>query len=137
VWETATGRSAAFLSLIAVAAALNGILAQIMMAARVLYGLGRRSPALARFHRADPRFGTPVLATVLLGAATLAAALALPVATLAETTSYLLLAVFAVVNAALVGLKRKRPDAPFRVATWVPWVGLLASVGALVASALA
>ena len=81
VWARATGGPAAPLALIAVAAALNGVLAQVIMASRVLFGLGRRSAALAVFHDVHPRFGTPTLATILVGAAVLAGALVLPVAT--------------------------------------------------------
>lgn len=134
VWETATGQSAVFLSVIAVAAALNGILAQIVMASRVLYGLGKRSPGFAVFRKTHARFGTPVLGTVLIGTVVIGAALSLPVAVLAEITSQALLVVFAIVNAALIGLKRKAPEAPFQVHVLVPWVGLLASLAALVAS---
>ncbi|WP_212523600.1 APC family permease [Actibacterium sp. MT2.3-13A] len=137
VWETATGRSAAFLSLIAVAAALNGVLAQIVMAARVLYGLGKRSPGLRLFRHAHPRFGTPVLATVVIGAVVIGAALAMPVAALAEVTSLALLIVFAIVNAALIGLKRQAPEAPFRVPAYVPWLGLAGCVAAFAAATLA
>ncbi len=134
VYETATGKSAAFLSIIAVAAALNGVLAQIVMAARVLYGLGKRSPALSIFRRAHPRFGTPVLGTLIVGAVTTASALTLPVSTLAEITSIALLIVFAIVNAALIGAKWKQPVAPFRVAIWVPWLGVLACIAAFAAA---
>ncbi len=134
VYETATGRSAAFLSLIAVAAALNGVLAQIVMAARVLFGLGKRSPSLRAFRHAHPRFGTPVLGTVLIGAVTSAAALTLPVATLAEITSLALLIVFAIVNAALIGAKRKQAEAPFRVPVWVPWLGATLCLAAFAAA---
>lgn len=134
IWERATGSSAAFLSAIAVAAALNGVLAQIVMAARVLYGLGRRSQALEPLARSHPRFGTPVRATLLVGAAVLAAALVLPVETLAEATAVVLLAVFALVNAALIRLHRREPEAPFRVAAWVPWAGLIAALAALSAA---
>ncbi|MCV2881331.1 APC family permease [Actibacterium sp. XHP0104] len=134
VWETARGQSAAFLSAIAVAAALNGVLAQIVMAARVLFGLGRRSPSLAMFHHAHPRFGTPVRASILIGAAVVAGALLLPVAALAELTSVALLAVFAIVNTALIALKRKAPEAPFKVWTIVPWFGLLACLAAFAAA---
>ncbi|PWE34057.1 amino acid permease [Maritimibacter sp. 55A14] len=131
VWETATGRGARFLSLIAVAAAMNGVLAQIVMASRVLFGLGKRTPRLAVFHRAHPRFGTPVAATLLVGAAVIMAALLLPVAALAGMTSVVLLAVFVTVNAALIALKRRVPEAPFRVPGWVPQAGLIAALGAL------
>jgi len=132
VWEAGSGRSSQFLSAIAVAAAVNGVLAQIVMAARVLFGLGRRTAFLAPFTHAHPRFGTPVLATVLIGGTVIIAALALPVESLAVATSAVLLGVFLLVNMSLIALKRKIPDAPFRIPTWVPWAGLLAAIAALV-----
>ncbi len=131
VWSTARGGNGAFLSAIAVFAALNGVLAQIVMASRVLFGLGRRTPALAVFHHASPRFGTPVLATLLLGAAVVLGALFVPFATLAETTSSILLGVFVLVNLALILQKRRAPDAPFRVPMSVPVAGLVLSLAAL------
>ena len=134
VWEAGTGTSPVFLSAIAVAAALNGVLAQIVMAARVLYGLAKRSPALLAFRRTSRRFGTPVLGTLVVAAAMIASAFTLPVATLAELTTLALLVVFTVVNAALIGVKRKRPEAPFRVPVWVPWLGAAASAATLAAS---
>ncbi|MET4104235.1 APA family basic amino acid/polyamine antiporter [Roseovarius sp. MBR-78] len=134
VWQAARGGDAQFLSLIAVAAALNGVLAQIVMASRVLFGLGRRHPALGGFHHAHPRLGTPVRATALVGAAVIAGALLLPVADLAGLTSTLLLAVFALVNASLIVVKRRAPAAPFRVPGAVPVFGLVAALAALGAS---
>ncbi|WP_343082229.1 APC family permease [Ostreiculturibacter nitratireducens] len=134
VWEMATGRSAAFLSLVAVAAALNGVLAQIVMASRVLYGLGKRSPGYAVFRKTHAEFGTPVFGTIVIGVALTAAALTLPVAVLAEFTSQALLVVFAIVNLALIGLKRKAPAGHFSVPVLVPWAGLIASLAALGAS---
>ncbi|MAU52384.1 MAG: amino acid permease [Roseovarius sp.] len=131
VWQAGRGGSAAFLSLIAVAAALNGVLAQMVMASRVLFGLGRRSVALAGFHHAHPRFGTPLRATLLIGVIVIAGALLLPVADLAELTSGLLLAVFVLVNAALMAMKRRAPEAAFRVPMAVPVFGLGASLLAL------
>ena len=136
VWEAGTGAGAVFLSAIAVAAALNGVLAQIVMASRVLFGLGRRSPALAIFHKTHPRFGTPVLGTVVVGAAVIVSAFSLPVAALAEITSQALLVVFAIVNAALIGVKRKQPASPFAVPVWVPWLGIIACLAGFAASLL-
>ncbi|WP_347310477.1 APC family permease [Defluviimonas sp. SAOS-178_SWC] len=124
VWEAGTGTSATFLAAIAVAAALNGILAQIVMASRVLFGLGKWSPALLTFRRAHPTFGTPARANLLVGAAVIVSALTLPVAVLAEGTTLALLIVFTTVNAALIGAKKKRPEAPFTVAPLVPWLGM-------------
>jgi len=134
VWEAGTGTSAVFLSMIAVAAALNGILAQIVMASRVLYGLGKRSPSLRIFRHAHRRFGTPVLGSVAVGGLTIIAALLLPVATLAEITTQALLIVFAIVNAALIGVQRKYPVAPFSVPRYVPWLGVLSCLGTFAAS---
>ena len=131
VWQAGRPGGGQILSAIAVAAALNGVLAQIVMAARVLYGLGRRSAALSVFHRAHPRLGTPVAATLLVGAAVLAVAISQPVAVLAGATSSVLLAVFAVVNLSLIMLKRRRPAAPFRVPMAVPVLGLAAALAAL------
>ncbi|TDE41075.1 APC family permease [Antarcticimicrobium sediminis] len=136
VWEVGTGTSALFLSAIAVAAALNGVLAQIVMAARVLFGLGKRSPGLSVFRHAHKRFGTPVLGTIVVGAATTASALTLPVATLAGITTQALLIVFAIVNAALIGVKRRDPTGPFVVPVYVPWLGMAACLAAFVASFL-
>ena len=131
VWQQAQGGSVAFLSVIAVAAALNGVLAQIVMAARVLFGLGRRTAGLAAFHHSSARFGTPTLATVLIGTAVVIGALTLPVATLAEGASTLLLTIFVIVNIALIRLKTSVPEAPFRVPMAVPVFGLLAALAAL------
>ncbi|MDP5349685.1 MAG: amino acid permease, partial [Paracoccaceae bacterium] len=128
------GTSAAFLAAIAVAAALNGVLAQIVMAARVLFGLGKRSPGFAVFRHAHKRFGTPVLGTVVIGAAVTASALTLPVAVLAEITTQALLIVFAIVNAALIGLKRRVPDGPFVVPMAVPVLGIITCVLTFMAS---
>ena len=131
VWQVGQGGSATFLSLIAAVAALNGVLAQIVMASRVLFGLGRRSVWLSGFHHAHPRFGTPVRATMLIGVAVVGGALALPVADLAGVTSMLLLSVCVLVNGALIMMKRRVPEAAFRVPMAVPVFGLVAALAAL------
>ena len=104
------------------------------MAARVLFGLGRRVPALAVFHHAGRRFGTPGLATLVVGAAVTLSSILVPFATLAELTSSILLGVFCLVNLALILQKRRLPEAPFRVPMAVPVVGLVLSALALATS---
>ena len=131
VWETATGKSAGFLSAIAVVAAINGVLAQIVMASRVLLGLGRRSVLMSPFATISRRTGTPLVGTGVVGVVVIAGALALPVATLAEATAAVLLAVFLLVNTALILLKLRQPEAPFRVPLWVPVAGVILTLGAL------
>ena len=134
VWQVARGGDGKFLSAIAVFAALNGVLAQIVMASRVLFGLGRRTSSLAIFHHTHARFGTPVLATALVGAGVVATALLAGVATSAELTSIVLLSVFVMVNLALILQKRRAPEAPFRVPMLVPVVGMILSLAALTLS---
>lgn len=131
VWQAAQGGDAQFLSAIAVFAALNGVLAQIVMASRVLFGLGKRTRMLAIFHHSHARFGTPILATALVGIGVVGTALLAQVATSAEMTSTVLLSVFVLVNLALILQKRRVPEAPFRVPMLVPVVGLILSLAAL------
>jgi amino acid transporter len=134
VWQAGFGQGVAILSLIAVAAALNGVLAQIVMAARVLYGLGRSSAVFKPFATAHPRFGTPARGTLAVGAAVILAALLLPVATLAEIAASLLLAVFILVNVVLLRVKSRTPRAAFHVPALVPVLGALVSAAALILS---
>ena len=131
VWQASQGGDARFLSTIAAFAALNGVLAQIVMASRVLFGMGKREKGFAVFYHVWPRTGTPVLATCLIGALVVAGALTLNVGVLAEVTSSILLGVFVLVNLALILEKHRLPNAPFRVPMSVPVIGLLLSGGAL------
>lgn len=136
VWEHSTGTSARFFSLIAVVAALNGILAQMVMAPRVLMGMGRRYRSMRFLAVVNPRFGTPALATILVGAIVVAISVAAPVQVLAEITSFMLLLIFVLINASLVVLKRKSESSSFEVPLWVPVLGVLGSCLALLATLL-
>lgn len=89
---------------ISLVAVINGALLQIIMCARVLYGMGKRAMLPAVFARVHPRTQTPVFATVLVGICVLLFALTLPLATLAKITSTLILGVFTLINAALLTL---------------------------------
>lgn len=135
VWESAGG-SGALLAAIAVAAALNGVLAQMVMAARVLLGLGRRVPTLSAFAKPHPRFGTPATATILIGAIVISGAFLLPVAELATLTSIILLSLFVLVNLALIRIKQGSEPAAFSIPDWVPWIGAGLSAAALLISLL-
>ncbi len=133
VFAAGTGLSDTPIILIAIFATLNGVLAQIVMVARVLYGLGGRRPALAWFRALHPRFRTPVRATVTGAAIIGALALAAPIETLATVTSSILLCVFIVMNAALLVLKRRGPPPPEapNAPALVPVLGLLTALGLL------
>ena len=95
------------MTLIGLVAVVNGALLQIIMCARVLYGMSKRGMINKRLARVHPGTQTPVLATILIGVCVLAFALTLPLVTLAKITSTLILGVFTLVNAALVNLNWK------------------------------
>jgi basic amino acid/polyamine antiporter, APA family len=102
--EHNTNFPAGIMALISLVAVVNGALLQIIMCARVLYGMGKRHMvpgALARVHSGTQ---TPVFATLLVGACVLVFALTLPLVTLAKITSTLVLGVFSLVNGALLVL---------------------------------
>ncbi len=136
VFETATGRSAALISLIAIFAVLNGVMIQLIMSSRILYGIAKEGWIPQIFAYVHPTTRTPILATVVVAVAVIILALTLPIVRLAETTSYLVLMVFSVVNLALVQIKLRHPrpvsGEHMTVGLWVPATGALASVGILI-----
>lgn len=139
VFRKLVGISPAAISLIAIVATLNTILAMMTMAARVLYGMARQGDLPAVLGRVGHRTATPVLATGLVVAVTLALALLFPIERLAALTSVATLVVFALVNAALLRLRHRRvvTHRPHvRVPTWMPLIGLLSCVGMIAASLL-
>ncbi|SET28514.1 APC family permease [Oceanicella actignis] len=121
------------LALAAAAGALNGILAQVVMGSRMLYGVAKSVPALAFFRHVHPRLGAPARAAAAVAGALTAAALAAPVLSLAHASASVVLAVFAAVNVALIRLKRAGPPPPGApdVPRAVPWIGVALSLAAL------
>jgi amino acid transporter len=104
-YERLTGASPLVISLIAILATINGVIIQIIMASRVVYGLACRGALPSLLGRVDPRTKTPLVATALVVAVTLGLSLALPIDRLADFTTRVMLVVFALVNVALVAIK--------------------------------
>jgi amino acid transporter len=139
VFRTLAGVSPATISIIAIVATLNTILAQMTMAARVVYGLARQGDLPGFAGRVHPKTATPLIATALIVAATLALALLVPFERLAEGTSLATLVVFALVNLSLLRLRHRKiyTDGPhIRVPLWVPAAGLVSCL-AMMAAAVA
>jgi amino acid transporter len=136
VFHAVTGAPGTVITAIAILATLNGVIVQIIMVARVLYGLAsaKRLPGiLARIH---PRTGTPVVATVFATAVIVLLGLAFPIGPLAEWTSRITLSIFVVVCAALMVIKRQGTPAPagtFIVPMWVPAIGMVLNLALLFA----
>lgn len=130
MYAKATGREPFFIGLIALFAVLNGALVLLIRAARVLHGLSARGWLPAGLGRVHPVRRTPMLATAVVTAATLALALALPLASLARATSAAILVVFCLINLALLRIRRRIPAPPgVRVyPAAVPLVGCVLSL---------
>lgn len=139
IYARHAGGSPLLISLIAMLAVVNGALIQIIMAARVCYGLARQGWIPSAFGRVNAKTRTPVLATLAVAALVLLAALLLPVETLARTTSLLLLLVFAAINLALLRIQRLPglAYAGFAVPAWIPLGGFVSATALLAYQLLA
>lgn len=129
IFATTTGLSPAGIALIAMIAVVNGALVQIIMAARVLYGLSREGWLPSWLAQVNPHTRTPLRSTGLVTLAALGFALWLPLVTLAEITAGLTLTIFAGINLALIVLKRRepRPEGVVVYPMILPVLGLLLS----------
>jgi len=139
VFRALAGISPATISAIAIIATLNTILAQMTMAARVVYGMAKQGDLPGIAGHVHPKTATPLIATALIVAATLALALLVPFERLAEGTSLATLVVFALVNLALLRLRHRKvhSDGPhIRMPLWVPAAGLVSCL-AMMAAAVA
>jgi len=131
LFATATGRSGTIVAVMAAIAMINGVLVQIIMASRVIYGMSREQLLPEFLGRVHAVRQTPVIATTLVSIAVLILGLAVPLRPLAELTSLAMLLVFAAVNLSLYLIGRSPSAAPI-LRRWRYW-GL---VGAAIALSL-
>ena len=139
VFARTTGASAATISAIAIVATLNGVIVQIVMASRVIYGLARQGQVPAWLGHVNAVTRTPMRATGLIAAIVLVLATAVPLTRLAEATTMITLSIFTLVNLSLLRLKMRgepAPDGTFLVPGWVPLVGAVSAASLLVVGAL-
>jgi amino acid transporter len=139
VFTAIAGVSPATIGIIAIVATLNTILAQMTMAARVIYGMARQGDLPRAAGRVHAKTATPLLATAVVALATLTLALLVPFLRLAESTSLATLLVFALVNLSLLRLRRRRVHTPgphVRVPLMVPVIGLATCLLMMAAVAL-
>lgn len=131
VFAKATGLDPFAIGVVAAVAMLNGVLIQIIMASRMLYGLAQQGRIPGWIGAVNPRTGTPVRATIAIGISILLLAFAFPIVTLAESTSFIILLIFGVVNLSLLTIKWRggTGDPAFCVPAWVPASGFLVCCG--------
>ena len=139
VFRAVAGISPATISAIAIVATLNTILAQLAMAARVVYGMARQGDLPRLAGHVHPKTATPLVATALIVGLTLVLALLVPFERLAEGTSLATLAVFALVNLSLLRLRHRghvTHGPHVRVPLWVPALGFVTCLAMMAAAAL-
>jgi basic amino acid/polyamine antiporter, APA family len=132
LFAAVTGWPGAPVAVMASVAMVNGILVQIVMASRVIYGMSREGMLPERLGALHATRQTPVRAIVFIGVAIAALGLFVPLLQLAELTSLVMLLIFTAVNLSLFLIGRQA-GAPVRLARWRYW-GL---GGAIVSLALA
>lgn len=128
VYETVSGRQPVAISLISLFAVVNGALIQIIMISRILYGMSVRQWLPPFFSEVNQRTHTPVKSTFIVGGFVWLMAIAFPIVTLAKATSFFVLAVFVLVNLALIRIKRRNNDGK-GYTVWVPILGVVFSSG--------
>ena len=126
------------LSVIGMVAAMNGIIVQIVMGSRIIYGLAREGWIHGRFARIHGAYRTPVMATAIVVLAMIAGTALLPLVSLAQLTSLLVLIIFALVNASLIVIKRRHRDHQgyISVPAAIPYLGLVSCLGTIAFQAL-
>jgi len=117
------------LGVIGMVATINGMIVQLIMGSRILYGLAAQGwlPSwLATVHRG---FRTPMLATIVVLVSMVFGTILLSLVSLAQLTSLLLLSIFILVHISLIVIKRrhKKHTGYFTVPIWVPWAGVVVS----------
>ena len=107
-------------------AVINTALINMLMASRLLYGMANERIIPRPFGRVHQTRRTPWVAIVFTSIVAIALVLVAPIELLGGTTALLLLAVFTVVNIAVLVLRRHRVDHPhFRAPSWTPYVGIV------------
>ena len=127
VFERSGASHGVFLSVIGMVAAMNGVIVQIIMGSRILYGLATEGWIHSRFARVHGAYQTPVRATLVVLSAMIIGTAVLPLVSLAQLTSLLVLIIFTLVNASLIVIKRRHRDhhGYIDVPAAIPYLGVL------------
>jgi amino acid transporter len=126
-----TGMMAVVMVFVSLLTGINGALVQIIMGARVAYGMAKRGQAPALLAKVHPKSQTPLHATLLVSAIVLMLALFFPLVTLAKATSTIILMIFFLLNLALLRIKFRGDAAPEYVPKYPIILPILAGSGCL------
>lgn len=124
VFHKASGIEFPLLTVIGLFAIINGILAQIIMSSRILYGMSQEKLIGKWLGYVNYTTKTPINATIATALIILVGAMSLPLVTLAGLTSLGLLVIFSFVHAACLKLRNQLDIKPVFPAT-----GLVLNIG--------
>ena len=124
---------------ISLVAVINGMLIQIIMGSRVLYGMSKSKMAPKLFSYLSPKTRIPIVTTSFVYVFIVSAALLFPLVSLAKVTSTIILLVFSSVNLSLFTIKIKdRSSAYYKNSDnvnypiLIPAIGFLLCIGFLI-----
>ncbi|MEJ8476116.1 APC family permease [Roseibium algae] len=129
LFEQITGLPGKPVAAAAAIAMVNGILVQIVMASRVLYGMAGEGLAPQWFAKVSPTRHTPTRATLTVTCLILALALFFSLVRLAALTSLVTLCVFALVNLSLFRLGSQPGEETLARYRWWGLFGMIICLG--------
>lgn len=124
------GHSPFLFSLIAMISITNGILVNIIMASRLIYGMTKLKNAPLIFSKIYEKTQVPLFATLLVMLAVLIMAYCFPIEELAKLTSTIILFIFCLMHVSLIKIKKMYPkkNNHFVIPIIFPIVGLVLSL---------
>lgn len=133
VFERSGAGNAHLLSLIGMMASINGVIVQIIMGSRILYGLSKQGWLDSRLASVHKKYKTPFTATIVVIVSMILGTLLLPLVSLAQITSLLVLSIFTLVNISLILIKRRAPkhNGFITVPSFVPYIGALLCISTI------
>lgn len=93
-----------FMSVLSMVAIINGVLIQLIMASRILYGMADQKIFFSLFRRINKTTRTPVIATIAVATMMWILSSSFALVSLAEATSAITLIIFMVVQASLLSI---------------------------------
>lgn len=134
VAQTALGQKAFFiLAVVALFSTFNTILVTLIATSRMLYGMSEEHGLPKIFCAVDKKRYTPWFSIIITCLAAITFTLLGKIELVAGLTDFALFVTFALVNAALIWLRHKLPNAPRPFRTWAPlaWLGIIFSIAML------
>ena len=134
VFERSGVNNFMILSLIGMVATVNGVIVQIIMGSRILYGLSKQGWLNSKLSVIHPKHKTPVPATLLVLAIMIAGTILLPLVSLAQLTSLLVLSIFTLVNLSLIVIKHRgeKHQGYLTVPVFVPYIGAILCISTII-----